>query len=197
MVVLKVLFLAALVLLPVVGLVLLIVGILKRRRARRALPPPPPGYPVPAVPAARRPGTALIAVGAAAMVLGPILGIVILHGMERVKVGQCITAAQYNKGDFHRIPTDCADEDAIYELASRGDASGTCPDGKGFGDTRYAPIRTHSELLCFVLNLQQGQCITDREAGTSRTIGYMPTSCDAPGASKGVQRVDGDNANKR
>jgi hypothetical protein len=170
--------------------------------------PPPPGYPAPPYPAypgyaagypprPRTPksATALITVGAVLLVLG-ILGNAVqaLSGhpdAALLGVGQCISERDYAANHFDR-PTNagCIDPVNTYELAFKGGASESCPDGKR-EHSLYERVTNRSTTLCFMINLRQDQCyqaIRDGEA-----VSMKPDDCgdSSPVHVKVSQRIDG------
>jgi hypothetical protein len=175
-------------------------------------PAPPAGYPgpypappyagyAPGFPPRPRPpksGTALIIIGVVLLVLGAlgILGQVAVvtskqAGDSYLQVGDCITESDYTAHHFDSQPNrGCTNPAATYELASKGGASETCPDGKR-EHSIYERATNHSTTLCFIINLQQGRCyqfISDGEA-----VSFKPDDCGAPSRPqvKVTQRIDG------
>ncbi|OCB38476.1 hypothetical protein A5676_15460 [Mycobacterium malmoense] len=163
-------------------------------------PPPYPGYP-PAVPP-RRPtsksATALITIGAVLLGLGGLN--IFFHaaralsghrGDSLLQVGDCISENDYRANRFDARPSSgCTDPAATYELAFKGDASASCPDGKR-EHSIYERASNHSTTLCFMINLQQGRCylfISDGDA-----VSLRPGDCDNPNRIqvKVAQRIDG------
>lgn len=155
-------------------------------------PYPPPGYPASPYPAypgyapgyAPRPrtpksATTLITVGTVLLAFG-ILGNLVVNA-ERLgeshragsslRVGDCITESDYRAERFDSTPSrGCADPATTYELAFKGGASDTCPDGKREHSV-YDRFTNSSTILCFAVNLKEGQCylmISDGDAMTIR-----------------------------
>jgi hypothetical protein len=165
-------------------------------------PPPYPGYP-PAVPPRRTAGksaTTLITVGAVLLVLG---GLNILSQAGRalsehrgggeglLRVGDCITESDYAAHHFDARPSGgCSDPAATYELAYKGGASDSCPDGKR-EHSIYERASNHSTTLCFIINLQQGRCYLFISDGTA--VSLKPGDCGDPSRVqvKVAQRIDG------
>lgn len=165
-----------------------------------AAPPPYPGYP-PAVPP-RRPTSksaiTLITIGAVLLGLGGLN--MFFHaaralsehrGDSLLQVGDCISENDYEAHRFDARPSSsCTDPAATYELAFKGDASASCPDGKR-EHSIYEHVSNHSTTLCFMINLQQGRCylfISDGEA-----VSLRPGDCGDPNRIqvKVAQRIDG------
>ncbi|MCV7245263.1 hypothetical protein H7J83_21450 [Mycobacterium mantenii] len=174
--------------------------------------PPPPGYAAapypgyapghPPRPRAPKSATALITMGAVLLTLG---GLGILGNAARVlaglgasaigdtslRVGDCISESDYKAQHFNSSSSGgCTDPAATYELASRSGAGDTCPDGKREHSV-YDRFTNDSTILCFAVNLKEGQCyqmISDGDAMTLR-LG----DCDKPGRAqvKVSQRIDG------
>ncbi len=230
-------------LIPGLGLLLLILGLVRRSSSRSqpsgqpgyppgAYPPPgyPQGYPQPGYPQQGYPqpgypqpgypqqpgyppaygappkksGTAMIVIGVVLLVLG-LLGLAGRmasrtsesssgSGSTRsgssggdLAVGGCITGDQYAKADMNLTAVSCSGAGAIYELASKGGGSGTCPDGKR-DDSHYAVLMNESRIYCFILNVDEGECFDVNEASKRVT----PVECSDPNAvTKIVKRVDG------
>jgi hypothetical protein len=203
---------------PIVGLIMLLVGIRQQTRARR----PPPGYPPPGlypygvppgpltpptppqyypglspVPRPSRGSIALIVVGSL-LLAGSLLGIMggakdlalqDRSGPTSPDVGQCIAA--YNFREHNKSPKakDCSAPDSIFEVVTKGGPASKCPDGKT-DDSDYAFLRDGSTTLCFVLNFIQGRCYT--AAGDDHGSLFAPTDCDGTAPRfKVASRVDG------
>jgi len=200
--------------LPIVGLVLLIVGLRQRSRSRQlpaAYPPPgpyPPGPPAPPAPpqyypgpqpAPRPPrsGIALIVVGSL-LLAGGLLGIVggatdlakqNRNADRSPNVGQCIAAYNFREHTQSPKAQDCAQPDSIFEVVTKGGASSTCPDGKS-EDSDYAFLRDGSTTLCFVLNFVEGRCYA--AGGDDHGPLFTPTDCDGSSPRiKVAKRIDG------
>ncbi|MEZ0349857.1 hypothetical protein [Mycobacterium sp. pR1184] len=200
---------------PLVGLICLIVGLWERSRSRRrqrpGYPYPPPmgypgpqqpypGYPSYGVPPRRTSGasTALITIGAVVLVLGIVADFVnatsrLAKSQERtsMQVGECITQMSYRSEAFNSSPgNDCADPVNTYLLAAKGGPSAQCPDGKREGSI-YDRYTDSSTILCFALNLKQGQCylVSGERDRPKLTLG----DCNdhESGVMRVVQRIDG------
>lgn len=219
-------------LIPGLGLLLLILGLVRRSSSRSqpsgppGYPPgpypqpgypqgyPQPGYPQPGYPPAGYPqqpgyppaygappkkrGTVMIVIGVVLLVLG-LLGLAgrmasrtsesssRSGGSGGLAVGDCITGDQYVAADMNPTPVSCSDAKSVYELASKGDRSATCPDGKR-DDSDYAVLMNESRIYCFILDVEEGECFDIDE--TSRLV--APVACSDPNAvTKIVKRVDG------
>lgn len=100
-------------------------------------------------------------------------------------VGECITSDQYASAGMDLTPAGCSNPEAIYELASKGGGSATCPDGKR-ADSDYSVLMDKTRTYCFILDIEEGECfnISDKL--------IAPVECSDPDASiKIVKRVDG------
>lgn len=154
--------------------------------------PPPPGYPGAPYPThpgyapgyAPRPrtsksATTLITVGAVLLGFG-ILGNLAANAARlgephragtSLRVGDCITESDYKTKRFDSTPSrGCNDPAATYELAFKGGASDTCPDGKREHSV-YDHFSNGSTVLCFAVNLKESRCylmISDGDAMTIR-----------------------------
>jgi len=151
-------------------------------------PPPQPGYPPypggpwqypaqyppqypgqhpgwPPQPASPTRGTPLIAVGAVILALG-LLGVVGALGAAalnvakagRLSVGECIGVDQYRARNLNAKAIDCSRDDALYELASKGDGTAKCPDGERDDSASYALLINDAITYCFALNAREGAC---------------------------------------
>jgi hypothetical protein len=156
-------------------------------------PPPspyPPAYPPPHYPAgypAARPrgsaGTGLIITGSILLGLG-ILGFlgrmadVVSTSARSLHAGQCISQSDYHDNVPKPTPQDCSDPNSIFEIASKGDGSANCPDGK-LEDSKYAFMRDNNTTLCLMLNLKQGHCYT--ATGTPDNPSFAAATCDGSG----------------
>jgi hypothetical protein len=155
--------------------------------ANPGYPYPPPGYPAPPYPAypgyAPRPrtpksATALITIGAVLLTFG-ILGNLAVTAARlatshragtSLRVGDCISESDYKAERFDSSPSrGCADPAATYELAFKGGASDSCPDGKREHSV-YDRFTTDTMILCFAVNLKEGQCYLMLSDGDSMTI---------------------------
>jgi hypothetical protein len=201
---------------PIVGLILLIVGIRQQSRARRLPPgyppagsyphsppqnpseagsPAPPEY-YPGPPAAPRPSRwsiALIVVGSL-LLAGGLLGI--LSGAKDLTLqnrsapalpGVGQCIAAYNFREHNKIPK--AQDCANPDSIFEVVTKGD-PSAKcpdgKTDDSDYAFLRDGSTTLCFVLNFVQGRCYTASGAL------FAPTDCDGSAPRfKVVTRVDG------
>ncbi|MEV0668781.1 hypothetical protein [Mycobacterium sp. NPDC050441] len=164
--------------------------------------PQQPGYPPAYGAPPKKSGTAMIVIGVILLVLG-LLGIAgrmasrasesssssgsRSSGSGGLTVGDCITGDQYDKADMNPTPVSCSDAEAVYELASKGGGSATCPDGER-DDSNYAVLTTESLTYCFILDVAEGECFDIDEASKRVT----PVECSDPNAvTKIVKRVDG------
>jgi hypothetical protein len=75
---------------------------------------------------------------------------------------------------------------ASYELASKGDQTAGCPDGKR-DDSVYTMLAKDDTTLCFAFNLIEGRCYVD---GDTTPPAYTVASCSAREALKVVRRVN-------
>lgn len=163
---------------------------------------PYPGYP-PGYPPRRRTSTSattLITIGTVVLAFGILgnlaanaarLGEVHGAGGTSLRVGDCISESDYASNHFDAHPNGgCANPAATYELAFKGGASDSCPDGKR-EHSIYERATNHSTTLCFIINLLQGRCyqmISDGEA-----VSLRPGDCAKSGLVqvKVSQRIDG------
>jgi hypothetical protein len=181
-------------------------------------PPPPyplpyPGYPPPSPAPPRRGSSAivLITIGAIMLALGAagFLGHLgsaasktarssqnttessLFRSVTSLEVGQCIDQFSLGTQFLGAGPGDCADVKSTYELAAKGDANATCPDGKR-DDSVYYVLTAKSVTMCFALNLKQGQCYMRMEDGKSTRL--SPVDCDDTRYAQVqvAERVDGD-----
>lgn len=190
-------YVVGLLVIPVVGLVVLILGL---RWYRRTQPGHPPVW-HPAPPPQRSPGRSaagpivMIVLGCVAMVLGLLgagLGVLVARDEavseptpEALQVGQCISDSQYASAEMPPQPSDCSRRDAVYELAYRGEGpSATCPDGLR-EDSGYAVLFNNTDTYCFVLNVAEGQCFfVDPDAQL-----FTPVDCADPSANSRIDRI--------
>ncbi|MEX3657251.1 hypothetical protein A5667_14540 [Mycolicibacterium fortuitum] len=176
---------------------------------------PQPGYPqqpgYPTVPPQaygappKKSGTVMIVIGVILLVLGllGLAGRMATRASESssssdsrssssgdsggLEVGACITGDQYAAADMDLTPVSCSDADAVYELASQGGGSATCPDGER-SNSDYAVLMNESRTYCFILDVEEGECFDINEA--SKRV--APVECSDPNAvTKIVKRVDG------
>lgn len=184
--------LTALIGIPVLGLILLIVGLRKRSASRRAAayqqgggywPPnqqalqPFPQYPVPAPPT-RSGGTGFIVAGAVLLVPGILGGLGaaaqrVSDATNALEIGDCVTFSNYEKAkeedDLEAVS--CSDEDALLEYAAKTGDGGTCPDGER-DDGLYVGTETATTLYCFAWNLRKDECYR-----FDTTSGFSPSDC--------------------
>jgi hypothetical protein len=86
-------------------------------------------------------------------------------------------------------PQDCGESDSLLEVATAAGGSSTCPDGK-LKDSQYSVLFDKTTTLCFLLNLQQGQCYA--VTGTPESPTFATSSCDGSvPVVQVVRRVDG------
>lgn len=97
-------------------------------------------------------------------------------------VGDCVTSAAFEGRDF-QTTVDCARPDAVYELASSGDATRNCPDGKR-DDTHYAAVASSEHTYCFLPNMHEGQCYSNEKTENAT----YAVRCSDPAASYRVDR---------
>lgn len=191
----------------------------RSRRRPPTYPQYPPGFPVnpgypypPAYPAGPYPGypgyaprprtpksaTTLITIGAVLLTLGGlgILGRTAQALSQRpqdvaLAVGDCITENDYTTHHFEKhLIGGCANPANTYELAFKGAASDTCPDGKR-EHSIYERTSNHSTLLCFMINLRQDQCYQVTRDGEA--VSMKPDDCNqsSPVHVRVGQRIDG------
>lgn len=100
-------------------------------------------------------------------------------------VGECITSDQYATAGMDLTPAGCGNPEAIYELASKGGGSATCPDGKR-ADSDYSVLMDKTRTYCFILDIEEGECFNIEDKLIT------PVECSDPNAViKIVKRVDG------
>lgn len=214
-------YVAVMLVIPVVGLILLVLGIRSQRAASRDrtppywqpppnLPPgwhPPPELPLPPPVPHSRPGWAavtMIMLGSGLLVLGLAGTALAVLGAtqdsapsarlsltappdspQRLQVGQCITAGQYAAAEMSPEPTDCADPEAVYELAYQAEGpTAICPDGSR-EDSGYAVLFNNSHTFCFVLNVAEGECFTVVPEAQL----FKPVDCTDPSANSRIDRI--------
>jgi hypothetical protein len=169
--------------------------------------PPPPGPPPPP-PKQSTGGTVMIVIGAVLLVLGALGAGLAAYGAtddsssvgaqssgaprpsspgaaDGLQVGQCITDRQYSSAEMSPKATDCAERDAVYELAYQGSGpTATCPDGLR-EDSGYAVLFNSSTTFCFVLNVEEGECFhVDPDAQL-----FSPVDCTDPTANSKIDRI--------
>ncbi|ANW63204.1 hypothetical protein BCA37_05930 [Mycobacterium sp. djl-10] len=197
---------AMMLVIPVVGLILLSSGIWRQRHESRASPPPP-GAPSPQPVPHSGPdaiATVLILLGSGLLVLGLAATALAALGprpdstrsarlslstptaaAHRLHVGECITDRQYAVADMSPRPTDCADPDAVYELAYQAEGpSATCPDGFR-EDSGYAVLFNNSHTYCFVLNVDEGECFSVLPEADL----FRPVDCTDPDANTRIDKI--------
>ncbi|WP_156762984.1 hypothetical protein [Mycobacterium sp. E787] len=109
---------------------------------------------------------------------------------KSIRVGECVDQTAFLTMRFSSNPgNDCANRANIYELAFKGGGE-ACPDGKR-GDSVYSRYTDGVTLLCFALNLRQGQCYQPASGAGNLTM--RPGDCGEPQPSQTmvVQRIDG------
>jgi hypothetical protein len=201
---------------PAIGLIRLIIGLLQRSRGRphpAPYPPPyqpPPGFPVNTSTAAasgkvghhadrHRCTTAHVGRGwhprrnrriAARNVERP-HSPGLLATDTSMRVGECISEMEYLARIFSSQPgNDCANGSNTFQLAFKGGPSDTCPDGKR-EHSDYSRYTDESTILCFALNLKQGECYHWNRDGETVTIDVGDCN-DTRSAQVGVaRRIDG------
>jgi hypothetical protein len=130
----------------------------------------------------------LIVLGAVLLVAG-FAGVAANLGRHSrtLSVGQCISESDYAARDMRPTPIDCGRADAVYELASQGGGSATCPDGER-EHTGYAALVNDAVTYCFALNVREGACYSVEVAKNL----FTPVPCSSPRAvTKIERRVDG------
>jgi hypothetical protein len=161
--------------------------------------PPHPGYRPPLQPGrASGASTALITIGAVILVFG-IFGD-LAAGVSRfaehqehtsMRVGECITQTSYRSESFTSSPgNDCENPVNTYLLAAKGGSSESCPDGKRDGSI-YDRYTDSSTILCFALNLKQGQCYLVSGERDSPKLSLGDCNDHQSGVMRVVQRIDG------
>jgi hypothetical protein len=163
--------------------------------------PPYPGYPPQQSPAPRRTSgasTALITIGAVVLLLGIVgdfasavrrLGEHQEH--TSMRVGECITQMDYHSESFTSSrDNDCANPANTYLLAAKGGSSATCPDGKREGSI-YDRYTDSTTIMCFALNLKQGQCYLIGGQRSSPEITLGDCNSTQAGEMRVAQRIDG------
>ena len=108
-----------------------------------------------------------------------------------MQVGECITQTSYRTQAFNSSPgNDCADPVNTYLLAAKGGPSAQCPDGKR-EDSIYDRYTDSSTILCFALNLKQGQCYLVSGERESPKLTLGDCNDHESGVMRVVQRIDG------
>lgn len=196
-------YLAAIFGIPAIGLICLLIGL--RGRNVSGLPvnagqsAPPMGHPA----VQRRPGrsgTALIVIGCALLTLG-VVGIAANLVRPRfwspfdtdmsMRVGECIDQNAFFVRSFGgSLHNDCANPANTYELAFKGGSAATCPDGKR-DHSVYDRFTDDYTILCFALNLKQGQCYQLTNGDDSLTMRLSDCGEHRPSQVRVVQSIDG------
>lgn len=73
-----------------------------------------------------------------------------------LKVGDCISSTAFEARMFLEAG-DCTDVMSTYRLASKGDGSAMCPDGKRDGSV-YSVLENDETTMCFEPNMMAGKC---------------------------------------
>ena len=110
---------------------------------------------------------------------------------KSMRVGQCVDQNTFLARSFSsRRENDCANPANTYELAFKGGSSATCPDGKR-DRSIYNRYTDNYAILCFALNLKQGQCY--QLANGAETLTMTLSDCRAPRVPqiRVVRRIDG------
>jgi hypothetical protein len=185
-------------LVPGIGLLLLIQGLRQRRSSRRQVAEPVApdyqGLPVPPSPTIKSGGSALIVVGAAVMVASLVTVAASALNIDdstlvphQLAIGQCVTDKDYRAKNIDNASVACQRVDAVYELASKGDGSAPCPDGKR-DDTDYVALTNDRFTYCFALNLREGACYHVEDQKHIIT----PVACTSEDATVRIdRRIDG------
>lgn len=172
--------------------------------------PPPPGYPAPHPPPPPPRSTA----GRGLIIAGSVLLLLSLIGIAGraatglgdrkaaekfappVKIGQCITGEALGSGSIGaKDITSCTDPQGVFEVVSAGVQDAKCPDGKRL-DTDFARWTNDAYAVCFLPNLQTGQCYvaiqgTPSPGHPNRGNTLEPVACtDTSADFKVVKRVD-------
>jgi hypothetical protein len=166
--------------------------------------PPYPAYPPYGYPQQRtaKSATAFIIIGAVLLAFG-ILGnfarvAADMAGRSRpgatdtsMSVGECITQSAYVAQSFSSRPeNDCANPANVDQLATKGGPLATCPDGKRDG-SKYDHFSDESTILCFALNLKEGQCYQLTGDVHHPRLSLGDCNDPRPGLVRVVQRIDG------
>ncbi|BBX06813.1 hypothetical protein [Mycolicibacterium aichiense] len=129
---------------------------------------PPPGYP-PMPPQRQTAGRGLIIAGSiliAVSLAGAVARVADSAGERTaaekfappVKIGQCITGEALGSGAIGtKDIISCSDPRGVFEVVSAGVQDAKCPDGKR-ADTNFARWTNDAYAVCFLPNLQTGQC---------------------------------------
>jgi hypothetical protein len=147
---------------------------------------------MPPVPADPPRGTALIVAGSVILALAVVgvLGTAVVNVVQSgsLSVGECISVEEYRSRNLNPVAIDCSRDDALYELASKGDGSAKCADGERDDSESYALLVNDVTTYCFALNARQGACY---HVEVEENI-FEPVSCASSGATAKVDlRVDG------
>jgi hypothetical protein len=146
-------------------------------------PPPPgqPGFP-PAPPVPPKKSKALwirLAIVAVIVVVGGTLAIIsFAKSPASSNAGDCLTITEFTTGGDDPVKADCGDPKANVKIAAKLDgASDACPGGTQAGYDTYSVSGRSSYKLCLMMNVKEGDCLTDF---TSKTKGYMKVACTDP-----------------
>jgi len=191
--------LSAMLFLPVLGAVLVIIGLRKRSQARRA------SSTADRLPTDKSSATRLLVIGSIVFLFG--LFAILASAATRVNesrqgevrqgetrqvasglsVGECTTSSDLLAERWDPKPIDCGSEAAKYEVVFVGDGAATCPDGERDRSV-YSLRGTSSQTLCFIANFSEGSCY-NYEVGA---VFASPESCTRPQANMKVERrIDG------
>ncbi|MGW4246894.1 hypothetical protein [Nocardia sp. NPDC004722] len=154
---------------PAIGVVLVVAGLVLRSRSKAtpATASAANGSAPAANGSARLPsntGTFVAVAGVLILALGLLATITrttttATHDPE-LAVGNCVTASEYRTAQIGKIhPAACADHAAVYELAAAVTNGATCPDGK-LKDAAYFVLTDGNHSLCFAPNVKVGDCFS-------------------------------------
>ena len=104
-----------------------------------------------------------------------------------LKIGDCVTNAQFASRIPNMATSDCADPRADLELASVGPPDSVCPDGHIGRESTYTALASKSLTLCFLLNQFEGRCYGPDQVG----IITLTDCADHRATLRIVKRVDG------
>ena len=102
-------------------------------------------------------------------------------------VGDCITNRSYVAADIDPTTVGCETSSGVFELVTKTTEDENCPDGLR-ETSGYAVLINSKTTLCFVLNLNEGECYMIEASKRS----FEPSACTSgAGIVRVEKRVDG------